>query len=69
MLVATDIISKGLDFDAINHVINFDMPSEIENYVHRIGRTGKFRGDLNMFGLINLNRSLWQNWDFNNIHH
>ena len=44
MLVATDIISKGLDFDAINHVINFDMPSEIENYVHRIGRTGKFRG-------------------------
>lgn len=41
VLVATDVISKGLDFPAINHVINFDMPAEIENYVHRIGRTGK----------------------------
>jgi len=35
------VISKGLDFPAINHVINFDMPTEIENYVHRIGRTGE----------------------------
>lgn len=41
VLVATDVISKGLDFPAINHVINFDMPTEIENYVHRIGRTGR----------------------------
>jgi ATP-dependent RNA helicase DDX41 len=41
VLVATDVISKGLDFPAINHVINFDMPAEIENYVHRIGRTGR----------------------------
>lgn len=41
VLVATDIASKGLDFPAIQHVINFDMPSEIENYVHRIGRTGR----------------------------
>ena len=41
MLVATDVASKGLDFPDIQHVINFDMPSEIENYVHRIGRTGR----------------------------
>lgn len=41
VLVATDIAAKGLDFPAIQHVINFDMPSEIENYVHRIGRTGR----------------------------
>jgi len=41
VLVATDIISKGLDFPDIKHVINFDMPKEIENYVHRIGRTGR----------------------------
>ena len=41
MLVATDVASKGLDFPDIQHVINFDMPEEIENYVHRIGRTGR----------------------------
>ena len=41
MLIATDIAAKGLDFPDIQHVINFDMPDEIENYVHRIGRTGR----------------------------
>lgn len=41
VLIATDIAAKGLDFPDIQHVINFDMPSEIENYVHRIGRTGR----------------------------
>ena len=41
VLVATDVASKGLDFASIQHVINFDMPKEIEDYVHRIGRTGR----------------------------
>ena len=41
VLVATDVASKGLDFPNIQHVINFDMPDELENYVHRIGRTGR----------------------------
>jgi ATP-dependent RNA helicase DDX41 len=41
VLVATDVASKGLDFPDIQHVVNYDMPSEIENYVHRIGRTGR----------------------------
>ncbi|KAM9988409.1 hypothetical protein ACTFIZ_012169 [Dictyostelium cf. discoideum] len=41
VLVATDVASKGLDFPEIQHVINFDMPREIENYIHRIGRTGR----------------------------
>ena len=41
VLVATDVAAKGLDFPDIQHVINFDMPEEIENYVHRIGRTGR----------------------------
>lgn len=41
VLVATDVASKGLDFPNIQHVINYDMPDEIENYVHRIGRTGR----------------------------
>jgi len=41
VLIATDVAAKGLDFQNIQHVINFDMPTEIENYVHRIGRTGR----------------------------
>ena len=41
VLVATDVASKGLDFPNVQHVINFDMPEDIDNYVHRIGRTGR----------------------------
>ncbi|RWS26166.1 thyroid hormone receptor-associated protein-like protein, partial [Leptotrombidium deliense] len=41
VLVATDVASKGLDFVDIQHVINYDMPADIEDYVHRIGRTGR----------------------------
>jgi len=41
VLIATDVASKGLDFPGVLHVINFQMPKEIENYVHRIGRTGR----------------------------
>lgn len=41
ILIATDIASKGLDLENIQHIINFDMPDDIENYVHRIGRTGR----------------------------
>ncbi len=41
VLVATDIAARGLDVVDVSHVVNFDLPSEIENYVHRIGRTGR----------------------------
>ena len=41
VLVATDIIARGLDLDKISHVINFDTPMYPENYMHRIGRTGR----------------------------
>ena len=41
VLVATDVASKGLDFKEIKHVINYDMPADIEDYTHRIGRTGR----------------------------
>lgn len=41
ILVANDVASKGLDFKDIKHVINFDMPADIEDYTHRIGRTGR----------------------------
>ncbi len=41
VLVATDIASRGLDVDDVTHVINFDLPNELESYVHRIGRTAR----------------------------
>lgn len=41
VLVATDVAARGLDIDGITHVINFEMPVDIESYVHRIGRTGR----------------------------
>ncbi len=41
VLVATDIAARGIDVDAISHVINFDIPNEPESYVHRVGRTGR----------------------------
>ena len=41
ILVATDVAARGLDIDDISHVFNHDLPSEVEVYVHRIGRTGR----------------------------
>jgi ATP-dependent RNA helicase RhlE len=41
ILVATDIAARGIDVDAITHVINFDLPNDPETYVHRIGRTAR----------------------------
>jgi len=41
ILIATDIIARGLDFHKVTHVINFDVPNFPENYIHRIGRSGR----------------------------
>ena len=41
VLVATDIAQRGLDISGITHVINYDVPQQPEDYVHRIGRTGR----------------------------
>ena len=41
VLVASDIVSRGIDIEDISHVVNFDVPHEPEAYVHRIGRTGR----------------------------
>ncbi len=41
VLIATDIAARGIDVDGISHVINFDFPPQPEDYVHRIGRTGR----------------------------
>lgn len=41
ILVATDVAARGIDIPAISHVVNFDLPANVEDYVHRIGRTGR----------------------------
>jgi len=41
VLVASDIVSRGIDISDISHVINFDVPHEPDSYIHRIGRTGR----------------------------
>jgi len=41
ILIATDLIARGIDITDITHVINFDLPDQPENYIHRIGRTGR----------------------------
>ena len=41
ILIATDVASRGLDFPSVSYVFNFELPTNIEDYVHRIGRTGR----------------------------
>ena len=41
LLIATDVAARGLDIDDISYVINYDMPEDVETYIHRIGRTGR----------------------------
>lgn len=41
VVVATDVAARGLDVERITHVVNFDLPADVESYVHRIGRTGR----------------------------
>jgi ATP-dependent RNA helicase DeaD len=45
VLIATDVVGRGIDVVGISHVINYDLPDDIENYVHRIGRTGRIGND------------------------
>jgi ATP-dependent RNA helicase DeaD len=44
-LVATDVVGRGIDVTNISHIINYDIPEDPENYVHRIGRTGRMGAD------------------------
>ena len=41
LLIATDVVARGIDIDDVTHVINFDLPGTHEDYIHRIGRTGR----------------------------
>jgi len=49
--VATDVAARGLDVDRISHVVNYDIPTDTESYIHRIGRTGRMgkQGDAILF--------------------
>jgi ATP-dependent RNA helicase RhlE len=52
VLVATDIAARGLDIDAITHVISYDVPATPEDYVHRIGRTARAHAEGDAFTLV-----------------
>lgn len=65
VLVATDIVARGIDIDGVSQVVNYDFPVNSEDYVHRIGRTGRAeaqgeaislvpKGDLNLLGMTEL---------------
>ena len=65
VLVATDIVARGIDIDGVSHVINYDFPVNPEDYVHRIGRTGRAEAageaisfvpkqDLNLLSILEL---------------
>jgi ATP-dependent RNA helicase RhlE len=58
-LIATDIAARGIDVDAVTHVVNFDLPNVPESYVHRIGRTARAGADGSAISLVsNDERSL-----------
>ena len=53
VLVATDVASRGIDVDDVDCVINYDIPEEMEYYIHRIGRTGRARKKGVVFSMLN----------------
>ena len=42
VLISTDLLSRGIDIQQISIVINYDLPKDLENYIHRIGRSGRY---------------------------
>jgi ATP-dependent RNA helicase DeaD len=75
-VIATDIAARGLDVDQLTHVINYDLPDSVENYVHRIGRTGRAGNEGTAISLVQpferrkqqqIERHVRQNWKVNSI--
>lgn len=52
ILIATDVAARGIDVQSITHVINFDLPHHVEDYIHRIGRTGRAGATGTAFSLV-----------------
>ena len=57
ILIATDVLARGIDIQHISHVINFDITDDPENYIHRIGRTGRAENEGNALSFITENDS------------
>ncbi|SHE51045.1 DEAD/DEAH box helicase [Clostridium fallax] len=51
-LVATDVAARGIDVEGVTHVINYDLPQDVESYVHRIGRTGRANKEGTAYSLV-----------------
>jgi ATP-dependent RNA helicase RhlE len=61
-LIATDLISRGIDISEVSHVINFDIPEVQENYIHRIGRTGRANALGQAISFVSpFEKHLWEN--------
>ena len=45
LLIATDVVGRGIDISGISHIINYDIPEYCDDYVHRVGRTGRLSSD------------------------
>jgi ATP-dependent RNA helicase RhlE len=52
VLVATDVAARGIDISGVSHVINYRVPENAEDYVHRIGRTGRAEAEGDAFTLL-----------------
>lgn len=52
-LIATDVIARGIDIEAVSHVINFDLPESVDQFIHRIGRTGRMGKEGKTISFIN----------------
>jgi ATP-dependent RNA helicase DeaD len=55
-LVATDVVGRGIDVTNISHIVNYDLPEDVENYVHRIGRTGRMGADGVAFSFVSVDQ-------------
>ena len=59
ILIATDLISRGIDIEGVSHVINFHLPENVEHYTHRIGRTGRAESKGTALSFISENEKNW----------
>lgn len=52
LLIATDVAARGIDVEGVTHVFNYDLPQDVESYVHRIGRTGRANKSGTAYSLV-----------------